>query len=70
MNNNLCLTAKSVSFCLLKSNCLCNWTRALPMHMFLPEGKEKAELSQNIDSEWCVCFERKTSPGIKRLQQY
>ena len=40
------------------------------MHMFLPEGKDKAKLSQNIDSEWCVCFERKTSPGIKRLQQY
>ena len=71
MIKNLCLTAKSVSLCLLKNNCLCNWIRALPiswpMYMLFCKRKSEGWMSQNIDIESrCVCFERKRTREASR----
>ena len=33
---------------------------------YFAEGKAKAESSQNIDIEWCVCFERKRTQEASR----
>ena len=65
-NKNLCLTAKSVSLCLLKSNCLCNWTRALPiswpMHMLFCRRKSEGWIESKHWYRMLCLFWKKTNP--------